>query len=241
MSKYEMSGGDAGEPVKKSEHEDETIKKEMELDLKELSQMEVVIKESGSIPVSEEWEGIILMKKVNQTGIGEVRYFGTHIGVEVLVGCNELALMRVMRQIAQATQKTVKAIHSGNEIIIEPRDAAIEKERMEHGRKIAGLAKELNERREGFPFPGINPYSYQKLKADEEEFPGYATPIDELVQRFKREGIKVVFGNDPESGNVYILPQGSDDVINDGILPKHLQVIEGMDRKLKELILLNRN
>ncbi|MFA4817809.1 MAG: hypothetical protein WC608_03780 [Parcubacteria group bacterium] len=115
----------------------------------------------------------------------------------------------------------------------------IEKEQRK--KRIIDLAKELSESRESFPFPGVNPHSYQKLKADEEEFPGYVTPIDELIHRFKREGMKVVFGNDPESGNVFILPRGSDDVENDSIFPKHLQVVEGMDRRLKELILLYRD
>jgi hypothetical protein len=103
------------------------------------------------------------------------------------------------------------------------------------------LAKELSESRESIPFPGIDSEGYQKLKANDEEFPGFVTPIDELVKRFESEGIKVVFGRDPESGNVFILPFGSDDVENDSIFPKHLQVGEAMDSRLKELVLVSRS
>ncbi len=91
-----------------------------------------------------------------------------------------------------------------------------------------------------FPFPGIDSGGYLKMKAVEEEHPDYTTPIDTLMQRFETEGIKVTLGRDPSSGNVYILPGNSHDIENDGTLPRYLQVCEGMDEKLKKLILLNR-
>jgi hypothetical protein len=119
--------------------------------------------------------------------------------------------------------------------------ASGEVEKEQRKKRIIALSKELSESGESFPFLGINPYSYQKLKADEDEFPGYAAPIDELIHRFKREGMKVVLGNDPESGNVFILPRGSDDVENDSIFPKHLKIGKNMDKRLKELISLNRD
>ena len=99
------------------------------------------------------------------------------------------------------------------------------------------LAHELAESGEGFPFPGINPDSYEGMKADEEEFPGHTTPIDELMKRFRDEGMKVVLGKNPDSGNVYILPQGSDDIENDGIFPRQLLITEDMDERLSDLIL----
>jgi hypothetical protein len=99
------------------------------------------------------------------------------------------------------------------------------------------LAKELVESQEHFPFPGIDPQAYSKIKADEEEALGYSTPIDELLERFKNEGMKVVLGKHPESGNVFILPAQSDDIENDNLFPKHLLVSEEMDEKLKKLIL----
>jgi sugar phosphate isomerase/epimerase len=111
-------------------------------------------------------------------------------------------------------------------------------EREQKRKEIVDLARELGESHEGFPFPGIRPESYAKLKADEEEYPGCSTPIDELIERFANEGMKVVLGAHPESGNVYLLPLGSDDIENDSLLPRSLQIDETMDEKLKQLISL---
>lgn len=102
------------------------------------------------------------------------------------------------------------------------------------------LARELSESHESFPFPGIDPESYAAMKSAEEEFSGYATPIDALVNRFENEGIKVSLGEYPDSGNVFILPSGSDDIENDSIFPRHLQTDEAMDERLKQLILLQK-
>ena len=79
------------------------------------------------------------------------------------------------------------------------------------------LAKELGESHEVFPFPGVNSEAYLGMKDDEEKFPGYTTPIDELVKRFENEGMKVVLGKHPDSGNVFILPSQSNDIENDSI------------------------
>ncbi|MFA5986004.1 MAG: hypothetical protein WC819_01485 [Parcubacteria group bacterium] len=106
-------------------------------------------------------------------------------------------------------------------------------------RRIA-LTKECSESGERFPFPGINSHSYAKLKAEEEEFPGFVTLIDELIERFKQEGMKVSFGIDPKSGNILVLPFGSEDIKYESILPKHLDISEDMDERLKELIMLSR-
>ena len=106
--------------------------------------------------------------------------------------------------------------------------------------KIIALAAELYESGEVFPFAGIDPESYSKMKADEEEYPGYTTPIDEITERLKNEGMKVVFGDNPQSGNVFVLPAQSSDIEMDSISPKQLQVSEGMHEKLRQLILLVR-
>ncbi|MEK7463366.1 MAG: hypothetical protein AAB621_03335 [Patescibacteria group bacterium] len=113
----------------------------------------------------------------------------------------------------------------------------IEKKRAE----IVALAKELSESHEVFHFSGIDPKAYSDIKRDEEKFPGYTTPIDELVERFKNEGMKVVLGEHPESGNVFILPAQSNDIENDSIFPRQLQVTEMVDERLKKLVLLNRS
>ncbi|KKQ46131.1 MAG: hypothetical protein US63_C0006G0008 [Candidatus Moranbacteria bacterium GW2011_GWC2_37_8] len=108
---------------------------------------------------------------------------------------------------------------------------------------IATLSKELAESGEKFSFSGIESDSYAKLKAEEDEFPGFVTPIDELIQQFKDEGMKiaVVSGKNAKAGNVFVLPFGSDDIKNDSIFPEKLQISENMDERLKELILLRRS
>jgi hypothetical protein len=106
--------------------------------------------------------------------------------------------------------------------------------------KYISLAKELFESQERFSFPGIDPDAYARMKAAEEEYPGYTTPIDELIARFRQEGLKVALGKYPESGNVFILPAGSDDIEQDGISPGQLQVNDQMDEKLKTLILMSK-
>jgi len=107
-------------------------------------------------------------------------------------------------------------------------------------KELLTLATELRESQETFPFPGIEAEAYAKLKASDEEFPGCVTPIDELLERFKSEGIKISLGAHPESKDVFILPAQSDDLVNDSIFPKHLQINETMDERLKKLILANK-
>jgi hypothetical protein len=51
----------------------------------------------------------------------------------------------------------------------------------------------------------------------------------------------VVLGEHPESGNVFILPLQSNDIAKDFVFPRHLQISEGMDEKLKRLILMNKS
>ena len=106
--------------------------------------------------------------------------------------------------------------------------------------KIIALAAELHENGEIFPFAGVDPESYLRMKAGEEEDPGYTTPIDEIVERLKNEGMKVVLGKNPQSGNVFVLPAQGDNIEMDSISPKQLQLSEGMSEKLRELILLIR-
>jgi len=103
------------------------------------------------------------------------------------------------------------------------------------------LAKELSESREGFPFPGIDPGAYARLKAAEAEFPEYSSPtIDESIARLKAEGMKVALGQYPTSGQVFVLPRNSDDIFMDAIPPKVLLVTDTMDGRLKKLILAHR-
>ena len=100
--------------------------------------------------------------------------------------------------------------------------------------KIVALGIELSESGELFPFPGMNRNEYQEIKENEDPF--YHTPIDHLINRFQAEGLKVVltkYGSD-----VLILPSSSDDIVNDSLFPRSFGITEGMDERLKILILL---
>jgi len=87
-----------------------------------------------------------------------------------------------------------------------------------------------------FPFPGINQESYDTIKAEQEEYPGYTTLIDELLEKFKAQGFKVVSSKYAGSGNVVLLPAESDDIYNDLLLLGNLSLGEDVDDRLKKLI-----
>lgn len=108
------------------------------------------------------------------------------------------------------------------------------------GESKFAIASRLVERGERFTFSGVEAAVYAKLKEAEAEYPGYGTPIDAQIVRFANEGIKVAFGKHPESGNVYILPMGSNDIENDAVFPRQLEIVDGMDEDLRQLILLDR-
>lgn len=103
------------------------------------------------------------------------------------------------------------------------------------------LAQELQESGETFSFSGIGSEDYENLKAAESGVPPeLITPIDELIARFKKEGIKVALGKNPDSGNIFVLPGQSpaddEDIKENSIFPRHLQITEDMDERLKRLI-----
>jgi hypothetical protein len=113
----------------------------------------------------------------------------------------------------------------------------------ERRKEKVALAKELCESHEVFPFPGINPEDYAKIKESESD-PVYAeynrvALIDDSIKRFESEGMKVVLGDKPENGGSFVLPAGSDDIITDSLLTRHLQINTGMNEKLKQLIVLS--
>ena len=102
------------------------------------------------------------------------------------------------------------------------------------------LAIELSQRPERFLFPGIDDDAYAKIKAGEEEDPGYATPIDILLERFVQHGMKIVLGKNPQSGNVFILPGDSNNIEEDSLFPRQLKPHNVVDQKLKKLIVANK-
>lgn len=125
-----------------------------------------------------------------------------------------------------------------------PKKKEIKREGMESRKeRLAVLSAELIESGEVFPFPGINPEAYEKLKADIErdaEKSGYTPAMfDELVERFKTEGMKITSGKYPESGNVFIVPAQSNNIENDNVFPRQLQM-NAVTEKLVALALLRR-
>jgi hypothetical protein len=85
------------------------------------------------------------------------------------------------------------------------------------------LAMELIEGNESLSFPGLNIESYNRLKADEEEYPGFATPIDEIIKKCEEQGVKIEIGKNPDGSNMFLLPKDSDDV-DDSLRFKHLNL-----------------
>lgn len=106
--------------------------------------------------------------------------------------------------------------------------------------QLISLAKDLSKQPEGFPFPGIGEETLEQLRAVDEEDPGYTTPVDEIIEKMEKEGIKIVLGEDPESGNVFVLAQSSKDVGLESLLPRHLDTIPEMDESLRLLILIQK-
>lgn len=98
--------------------------------------------------------------------------------------------------------------------------------------RYIALAERLSHLNERFIFSGIDEEQYLKLKAESEEFPGLATHIDVLIERFKTEGMKVVVAG----SNAFILPAQSDDAENDSVLPRSLAITDDMNADLKAFI-----
>lgn len=103
------------------------------------------------------------------------------------------------------------------------------------------LYKELLESKETFTFSGIDPEWYQRMKkGDEEDEYGFTTPTDILIERFTKHGFRLVQGGGPESGNVFILPNDSTDIVKDTILIEKLNLDTAEDSRIRRLIELCR-
>jgi len=98
------------------------------------------------------------------------------------------------------------------------RDKAFQREKIEVARGLVTRSESM----EVFKFPGIKHADYVQMKRDWEEEPEYAVDIDRLLKRFFEEGIKIVFSNDPTSGNIFIMPAKSVDIQSDSLLPRML-------------------
>ncbi len=105
--------------------------------------------------------------------------------------------------------------------------------------RIISLAQQIAEKGEVYQFPGIETKSHETLKADDDEYPGYTTHVDVILERMKSEGIKIVQANNPQSGNVFAMPAQSNDM-SDSILINHLQVSDHLTKEVQELLLLTK-
>lgn len=103
-------------------------------------------------------------------------------------------------------------------------------------------AKELMESNETLPFPGITEESYAKLAAESAELAGFATPIDELLERLKKHGMKITTApQGVRNVEAYVLPGDSDNIEDDSLPPKYLAVHDGMSAQLKQLVMAGRS
>lgn len=92
------------------------------------------------------------------------------------------------------------------------------------------------------PFSGVEESVYKNMKEEEELYPGFCTPIDELIERFKKEGMKVVVVDEYGKGSnsIFVVPAGGPDSIEDRLSPRSLELTDNMDENLKMLITLDR-
>lgn len=106
------------------------------------------------------------------------------------------------------------------------------------------LAKELFESGEVFPFPGLAEGMKERLEAEEAEIPNYsdyALPIADLLSNLESRGMRIVLGKYPDSGNIFAILNGSENIERDSLLLRHLKVTGGMDKRLQRLIQLDRD
>ena len=90
-------------------------------------------------------------------------------------------------------------------------------------------------RHEVYPFISIKQEAFDKIHAEDEEFPGFTTPIKVLRERMIKEGMKISLGAHPKSGNIFVLPGNSDDIENDSIPLKHIELNATLIEKVEEI------
>jgi len=103
---------------------------------------------------------------------------------------------------------------------------------------VATKLVERCEAGEVFPFPGLRPDQYEIMKKEWEEEPEYSQDIDALISRFQNEGMKVVSSEHRASGNVFLLPASSNDLMSDSLLPRLVSVDAIVDDSLLELVVM---
>ena len=149
----------------------------------------------------------------------------------------------------QALQRAENAADEIRKLGVEVKVYELEALRAEKNRRRQELADSILricERAESFPYSGLVEGAYESLKQAEAEaadYPGYATPIDELVQRFITHGMRIDVGDDLLSGSVWVVPADSTIVSiygEDRVPGKHFKVTDDMDPELKTLLTLSK-
>lgn len=86
---------------------------------------------------------------------------------------------------------------------------------------------------ESLDFPGINQKTHKAFKEIDKKYPGYTSPIDKLLERFSLEGMKIILGKYPDSGNVFVLPCDSHNIERDSI--PFLKLSDSNNKNIEEL------
>jgi hypothetical protein len=100
--------------------------------------------------------------------------------------------------------------------------------------EIVALTTEIIESNESFPFPGLDNETYLKWKQEEEPYLPHITSIDEILEKFKIEGMKFSLG-DVHNGAVYVMPVSSTHAKIDGLLLNKIIIDESADPRIKKL------
>jgi hypothetical protein len=149
----------------------------------------------------------------------------------------------------QALQRAENAADEIRKLGLDVKVYELEALRTEKKQRRAELAERIAkicERAESFPYTGLVDGAYEKIKqaeADAADYPGYATPIDTLVERFKSHGMRIDLGDDPGDGSVWVVPADSTIVSiygEDRVPAKHFNVTDDMDAELKTLLTLSK-
>ena len=106
-------------------------------------------------------------------------------------------------------------------------------EKIQH---IQELIKRISESPAPLPLTALNQDVYKRIKEGEADLPPFITPIDDILDRCKSEGIKVVLGKNPNSGNFFILPAGSNDIEGDSFQHGLLSAVDVENQALKDLL-----
>jgi len=126
----------------------------------------------------------------------------------------------------------------GNTKSVQKADNKPETERIKRVEKIQELVKKIKESDENIPFPGIRSEAYELMIQTDIAYPDFSTPTDEIVEMCEKQGIKIVLGNHPDSGNVFVLPVDSNDIYMDSFAVHKLEVEHVSNPHLVELIRL---